>query len=389
MKHSARVRVLFGGAIAIVLSMSGAGVGAQAPAPTEHPGAAKNYAVPRTPWGDPDLQGIWPGIELVGVPLQRPANFGTRNWLTDEEFKQRQVQAERQAAQALEEVDVFTVDVSNAGAVGSPTSPPPHWLERGTPQRIASLIVDPPDGRQPPQSPDAQQRQQALAAARKQAPPRGPADSYTDRSLYDRCITRGIAGSFLPVIYNNGNEIVQGPGWVALRNEMIHETRIVPLDGRPHPSPTVNAYMGDSRGRWEGNTLVVETTNFNDRAPGVGANGGGRLTGTFKVTERITRVAPELLIWDMTFEDPTTWTRPWTIRLPLKLDNGYLMAEYACHEGNYAMFNILSGARADEKAAADAAAKGLPAAAPAPAGRGGRGGGRGGAGGGGRGGSQP
>jgi hypothetical protein len=362
-------------------------VGAQAPPPGEQPGATKNYVAPKTPWGDPDLQGIWPGIELVGVPLQRAANFGTRNWLTDEEFKQRQVQADRQAAQALEEIDVFTADVSNAGAVGSPTSPPPHWLERGTPQRIASLIVDPPDGRQPPQSPEAQQRQQAAAAARKQAPARGPADSYTDRSLYDRCITRGIAGSFLPVIYNNGNEIVQGPGWVALRNEMIHETRIVPLDGRARLAAPVTGYMGDSRGHWEGNTLVVETTNFNDRAPGVGANGGGRVSSAFKVTEHITRVGSELLIWDMTFEDPTAWTRPWTIRLPLKLDNSYLMAEYACHEGNYAMFNILSGARADEKAAADAAAKGLPAAAPAPAGRGGRGGGRGGAGGGGRGGA--
>jgi hypothetical protein len=380
MRQSGHVHALFGVATAIALSIAGASLDAQAPPAADHPGAVKNYSPPRTPWGDPDLQGIWPGIELVGVPMQRDASFGTRNWLTDEEFKRRQAAAERQAAQALEEIDVFTVDVTNAGAVGSPTSPPPHWLERGTPQRIASLIVDPPDGRQPPQSPEAQQRQQAAAAARKQAAPRGPADSYTDRSLYDRCVTRGIAGSFLPVIYNNGNEIVQGPGWVALRNEMIHETRIVPLDDRAKLSSTITSYMGDSRGRWEGNTLVVETTNFNDRAPGVGANGGGRVTPRFKVVERITRVAPGLLIWDMTFDDPTTWTRPWTIRLPLKLDNSYIMAEYACHEGNYAMFNILSGARADEKAAAEAAAKGLPAPNATQGGRGGRGG-RGGGGG--------
>jgi hypothetical protein len=380
MRQSGHVHALFGVATAIALSIAGASLDAQAPPAADHPGAVKNYSPPRTPWGDPDLQGIWPGIELVGVPMQRDTSFGTRNWLTDEEFKRRQAAAERQAAQALEEIDVFTVDVTNAGAVGSPTSPPPHWLERGTPQRIASLIVDPPDGRQPPQSPEAQQRQQAAAAARKQAAPRGPADSYTDRSLYDRCVTRGIAGSFLPVIYNNGNEIVQGPGWVALRNEMIHETRIVPLDDRAKLSSTITSYMGDSRGRWEGNTLVVETTNFNDRAPGVGANGGGRVTPRFKVVERITRVAPGLLIWDMTFDDPTTWTRPWTIRLPLKLDNSYIMAEYACHEGNYAMFNILSGARADEKAAAEAAAKGLPAPNATQGGRGGRGG-RGGGGG--------
>jgi hypothetical protein len=376
---SQRVHVLVGAAAAFILSVAGAAVRAQAPPAADHPGAVKNYTPPKTPWGDPDLQGIWPGIELVGVPLQRQESFGTRNWLTDEEFKQRQVAADRQAAQALEEIDVFTVDTSNAGAVGSPTSPPPHWLERGTPQYIASLIVDPPNGRQPPQTTEAQQRAQAAAAARKQAPPRGPADSYTDRSLYDRCITRGIAGSFLPVIYNNGNEIVQGPGWVALRNEMIHETRIVPLDGRAKLVPSVTSYMGDSRGRWEGNTLVVETTNFNDRAPGVGANGGGRVAPDFKVIEHITRVAPDLLIWDMTFESAQTWARPWTIRLPLKLDNGYIMAEYACHEGNYAMFNILSGARADERAAADAAAKGLSAPS--------QGGGRGGRGG--RGGAQP
>ncbi len=254
----------------------------------------KNYSPAKTPWGDPDLQGIWPGIKLVGVPLARPASFGTRNWLTDEEFKQRQVNAERQQAEALAEIDVFSVDVSNAGAVGSPTSPPPHWLERGTPQRIASLIVDPPDGRQPPQTAEATARNQATQAARKQSG-RGPADSYTDRSLYDRCITRGIAGSFLPVIYNNGNEIVQGPGWVALRNEMIHETRIVPLENRPKLNSEIKQFMGDSRGHWEGNTLVVETTNFNDRTSGIGVNGGGRHSTDMKVTERITRVAPDLL----------------------------------------------------------------------------------------------
>src|SRR5262245_15646343 len=358
MNHPAHVRALFGGAVAIVLSMSGVMVGAQAPPPTEHPGAVKGYAVPRTAWGDPDLQGVWPGIELVGVPLQRAANFGTRNWLTDEEFKQRQVAAERQAAQALEEIDVFTVDVTNAGAVGSPTSPPPHWLERGTPQRIASLIVDPSDGRQPPQSPEAQQRQQAAAAARKQAPPRGPADSYTDRSLYDRCITRGIAGSFLPVIYNNGNEIVQAPGVVAIRNEMIHETRIVPLDGSPHPDSHIRMWMGDSRGRWDGDTLVVETKNIGSFAPGIGVNGGGtRHSSEITVTERFTRISADVMLYEMHIEDPKTWTKPWTIQYPLKRDDNYGYYEYACHEGNYSLFNILSGARADEKSAADAANK--------------------------------
>ena len=198
--------------------------------------APSNYAVPKTPWGDPDLQGKWPGIELVGVPMQRNAALGTRNVLTEEEFKQAQERFARQAAQDEAEFDLDAATSTPGGDVGGPVSPPPHWLERGKPQYIASLIVDPPDGRMPPLTPEAQQRNQAAQAARKSSG-RGPSDSYTDRSLYDRCITRGIAGSFLPVIYNNGNEIVQGPGWVALRNEMIHETRIVPLDSRPRLSP--------------------------------------------------------------------------------------------------------------------------------------------------------
>ncbi len=327
--------------------------GAQAPAR-----GAANYAVPRTPWGDPDLQGKWPGIELVGVPMQRPADFGTRNVLTDEEFKEREARAAQQAERDEADFDIETATKTPGGDVGGPVSPPPHWLERGTPQRIASLIVDPPDGRIPPLAEAAQARNRAAQAARKQSR-RGPADSYTDRSLYDRCITRGIAGSFLPVIYNNGNQIVQGPGWVALVNEMIHETRIVPLDGRAPAGQEIKTWMGLSRGRWDGDTLVVETTNFNSRTSGIGVNGGGgRHTEAMKVIERIRRVADDLLVWEMTFDDPNTWTRPWTIQLPLRRDDSYGMFEYACHEGNYSLFNILSGARADDKAAADAAAKG-------------------------------
>jgi hypothetical protein len=319
----------------------------------------RNYTPAKTPWGDPDLQGKWPGVDLVGVPMQRPANLGTRTRLTEEEFLQRQAAFEKQAAQDEAEFDLEAAAATPGGDVGGPVSPPPHWLERGRPQYIASLIVDPPDGRMPPLTAEAQARSEAAAAARKQSR-RGPADSYTDRSLYDRCITRGIAGSFLPVIYNNGNEIVQGPGWVALRNEMIHETRVVPLDRRPRLSPAIKSFMGDSRGWWDGDTLVVETTNFNERTSGIAVNGGGgpnnRHTTALTVTERITRVSPDLLVWRMTFDDPKTWTRPWTIELPLKRDDDYGFFEYACHEGNYSMFNILSGARADE-AAAEAASR--------------------------------
>jgi hypothetical protein len=337
--------------------------GVAQPAAAQRAKSSKDYTVPRTPWGDPDLQGKWPGVELVGVPMQRPASFGTRNVLTDEEFNERQARAAQQAERDSADFDLDAAAKTPGGDVGGPVSPPPHWLERGTPQRIASLIVDPPDGRMPPLTEAARRRTEAARAARKESS-RGPADSYTDRSLYDRCITRGIAGSFLPVIYNNGNQIVQGPGWVALMNEMIHETRIVALDGRAAVGDDIRTWMGLSRGRWEGDTLVVETTNFNSRTSGIGVNGGGgRHTEAMKVTERIRRVADDRLVWEMTFDDPNTWTRPWTIQLPLKRDDDYGMFEYACHEGNYSMFNILSGARADEKAAADAAAAGQPSPA--------------------------
>jgi hypothetical protein len=313
--------------------------------------SAGTFTPPRTPWGDPDLQGVWPGTEMVGVPLQRPAQFGTRNVLTEQEFQQRVKQAQQTDEQALAEIDVFKVDTSNAGSVGSPTSPPPHWLERGKPSHQASLIVDPPDGRQPPLSAEGETRaarQRADQQARRERLQGREADTYTDRSLYDRCITRGVIGSILPVIYNNGNEIVQAPGYVVIRNEMIHETRIVPLDGRAHVSPTIKSYMGDSRGWWEGNTLVVETSNLNGRNS-VGGNGGGQTSDRIKLIERFTLADANTLQYQVTIDDPGTWTRPWTISFPWKRDQEYGMFEYACHEGNYAMRNILAGSRANEK----------------------------------------
>jgi hypothetical protein len=324
--------------------------GEQAPAAgAAAPPASGGYTVPRTPWGDPDLQGKWPGTAMVGVPMQRPEALGTRNVLNDEEFAAREAQFARQAEQDNADFDLEAATSTPGGDVGGPVSPPPHWLERGEPQRQASLIVVPDNGRTPALTPAAQQRVADLRALRET---RGPADSYTDRSLYDRCITRGIAGSILPVIYNNGNQIVQAPGYVAIVNEMIHETRVVPLDGRPHVSPDIKMWLGDSRGRFEGDTLVVETTNLTDRTA-IGVNGGGvRHSAAIKVTERFTRIDADTIDYEMTIDDPETWTAPWTMRFPLERDDAYGMYEYACHEGNYAMFNILSGARADERAAA-------------------------------------
>jgi hypothetical protein len=316
--------------------------------------AQGSFTPPKTPWGDPDLQGFWPGVDMVGVPLQRPTRFGTRNVLTEEEFQQRARDIEQEEESLLAEIDVFTADVSRPCAIRCPTSPTPHWQETGKPSHQASLIIDPPDGRQPPLSEEGQQRQaeqQAETRARRERLQGREADTYLDRSLYDRCITRGVLGSILPVIYNNGNEIVQGPGFVAIRNEMIHETRIVPLDGRPHLTPAITSYMGDSRGRWDGNTLVVTTKNLNGRT-GAGGNGGGRMSPQAVLTERFTLLDADTLQYQATIDDPGTWTRPWTLAFPWKREPVYGMFEYACHEGNYAMRNILSGSRAAETAAA-------------------------------------
>jgi hypothetical protein len=311
------------------------------------------YKPPRLPWGDPDLQGVWPGTDMVGVPLQRASNFGERNLLTDEEFKARQAAAARQTDEdnADFNIDKVTSEQEARGTVGGPVSPPPHWLERGKPSYQASLIVDPPDGRLPPQTPEGQARFRAKQAARDG---RGPADSYEDRSLYDQCITRGVMGSILPVIYNNGNQLLQAPGLVVLRNEMIHETRFFYTDGRPHVSSKIRTYMGDSRARWDGDTLVVETTDMLDRN-GIGGNGGGQpFSDALKITERFTRVDANTIDYRATIDDPKTYTRPFTLQFPWHRDNTYGMYEYACHEGNHSLFNILSGARADDRAAAAA-----------------------------------
>jgi len=314
------------------------------------------YKSPRTPWGDPDLQGVWPSTDMVGVPLQRASNFGERNLLTDEEFRARQAAAARQTDEDNAEfnIDAVTAEQEARGTVGGPVSPPPHWLERGKPSYQASLIVDPADGRMPPQKPEAAERVRALAARRAG---HGPADTYEDRSLYDQCITRGVMGSILPVIYNNGNQIIQAPGLVVLRNEMIHETRFFYLDNRPHVSSKIRTYMGDSRARWDGDTLVVETTNMFDRN-GIGGNGGGQaFSDALKITERFTRVDADTLEYSATIDDPKTYTRPFTLQFPWRRDNTYGMFEYACHEGNHSLFNILSGARADDREAAKAAVR--------------------------------
>jgi len=227
-----------------------------------------------------------------------------------------------------------------------PSVHPSWWLDYGKTvikTRRTSLIVDPPEGKIPPQTAEAQQR---LAARRAEARTHGPADSYENRSLFERCLTRGVPEGMLPGPYNSNMQLIQTPGYVVIFTEMIHDARVIPIDGRPHASPDIRKWMGDSRGHWEGNTLVVDTTNFSDKTSfrGSGAN--------LHLVERFTRVDADTLEYRFTADDPTTWTRPWTVAFPMVRTEGPIY-EYACHEGNYGLVGILSGARAEERKAAE------------------------------------
>src|SRR5215467_7349996 len=210
--------------------------------------AQTKYVVPRTPWGDPDLQGKWPGTAMMGVPLERPVSLGDKVEFTDDEFAARAAQAQRQTAQDDEEfVTPRAIPTADALLTGAGTGPPGHWGERGKPTRQTSLVVDPPNGRIPPMTAEGEKRTAAIPASRYYDNSGGGVfNSPEDLSVYDRCITRGLIGSMVAVGYNAGNQIVQGPGWVALRNEMIHEARLIPTDGRRHIPPAIRSYMGDS-----------------------------------------------------------------------------------------------------------------------------------------------
>jgi hypothetical protein len=333
--------------VAFLMSVIALPLPASAQSSSPSRSAAGSSAVPRTPWGDPDLQGGWTSQSELGVPFERPKEFGTRQELTDEEFAKSsdRLRAERERDNA--EFDLETADRSNAGAVGSATSPPPHWLERGNPSRRTSMVIDPPDGRVPEITADARARiQRQVRGSFGNGPWNGPKDF----TLYDRCITRGVPGSMFPAVYNANTRIVQGPGFVAITYEMIHETRIIPVDGRDHIGSTIRQYHGDSRGRWEGDTLVVDARNFSDAT---NYRGSGK---DLHLVERFTRVGANDLRYEVTVEDATTFAKPWTAALNLKTQPEE-MFEYACHEGNHAMFNMLSAARAAEKAAADSSSR--------------------------------
>jgi hypothetical protein len=295
------------------------------------------FKAPRTSWGDPDISGLFTTDDELGVPFERPAQFGDRAVVSDEEFRQRLTQAERQEEADREE---FVAPRQGRGEGPGGTGPPAHWIERGKPSRRTSLVIDPPDGRIPFLNDEARRRG-AIAAMRT---PEGIAFAGPeDLDKYDRCITRGFPHVIFPTIYDNTSQIVQGPGWVSIRYEMIHDARVIPLDNHPHLSPKIRSYFGDSRGRWDGDTLVVDVTNFSAKSGYRGA------TTNLHVIERFRRTGANTVHYELTVEDPTTFSRPWTASLDLKKDSRQVQVpEYACHEGNYAMFNILSGARAEE-----------------------------------------
>ena len=300
-------------------------------------------APPRTAWGDPDLQGVW--NNNTSTPLERPDEFADKAFLTGEELAaytaRRQASREDRDSRAGRGTDADVRRAYNA-----------YWFPvPGEAISRTSLVLDPPDGKIPPLSPAGQQRADARRGFR-QGPPAGP----EDRSLWERCITRGVPRT--PGGYNNHFQIFQTPSHVVILIEMVHEARIVPLDGRPHASPAIRQWLGDSRGRWEGDTLVVETTNFTDKTNFRGSGEGLHLI------ERFTRVDADTLDYQFTVDDPTTWTRPWTAAWPLislrqavgGLDQVEvpLMFEYACHEGNYGLTGQLAGARAEEREIAEA-----------------------------------
>ena len=289
----------------------------------------------QTPWGDPDLEGEWTSEGEYGVPFERPPQFGTRRFLTDDEHARR-----LEDVRVRDERDLARVDVLS-GKVDAPNAPIPHWREYNTTSRRTSLVIDPPDGRLPPRSPQAR----PIPVQRCGSLQRGePCDSYADYGLGVRCIVHGggFPDAMFPAVYNANMRIVQSPGFVAISYELIHDTRVIPLDPSLRQaaplSPAIRMYMGDARGRWDGTTLVVESSNLKANTRGSSPE--------LRLIERFTRTGRNDIRYEVTFVDPATWTAPWTAALDLKArpaDAGVF--EYACHEGNYGMSYMLSAAR--------------------------------------------
>jgi hypothetical protein len=311
-------------ALAFIACSAAATLEAQQPAASQ-----PAWKQPMTPWGEPDLQGIWPLNHLISTPFQRPERFGERRFLTDEEFAAAQKTAEARNTRF------------QSGAIPQ--------ADAGEATRLTSLLVDPPNGRFPELTPKGKELYEQMRGSYK--PGQTVFDTPEDFDTWDRCITRGLPVSMLPRNYNNGIRIMQFPGYVVILLEMAHEARIIPTNGQPALDSAVRQYLGESRGRWEGTTLVVDTTNFNGKPAmtNAGVPGSPPLTpasADMRVRERFTRTAADTIDYQITVEDPVVLTTgSWTAAFPLKLDNDYQMYEYACHEGNTAIRNYIETSR--------------------------------------------
>jgi hypothetical protein len=301
-------------------------------------GQSRAWSPPRTPDGQPDIQGVWTNATIT--PFERPAAMAGKATLTPEEAADLERRTLERRAQAE--------DAPRPAQATNPGNYNDFWLDSGTrvlSTRQTSLVVDPPDGRVPVRPSAEQIRDQHLARS---------FDDPEFMSVWDRCITRGVPGSMFPAGYNNAYRIYQMPGFVVILYEMIHDARIIPIDGRPHAPSQVRNWMGDSRGRWEGNTLVVDVTNYNNKGWIASSAAGGRIKGIphtdkLHVVERFTPIDKDTILYEATIDDPEIYTQPWKVSFPLARDSEYRIYEYACHEGNQAVGNILRGARVQER----------------------------------------
>jgi hypothetical protein len=322
-------RILAGAWLAVATTVIGGSAAGWAVAHAqERPRAAKPYTPPRTPWGTPNLEGVW--SNSTTTPLERPADLKDKAELTEAERKVRDAEV------------AARVSFDRAGqGVGAYNE---FWMERGALNHRTSLVIDPPDGRMPPLTPAGQARLTALNAAKRSS----PADSPENLTAYDRCISRGLPGAMMPGFYNHNYQIIQTRDYVVISIEMVHDARIIPLDGRPHSNGTIRSWLGEPRGRWEGDTLVVETKNVNDKVfepRGVALFGVG---GDLHLVERFRRTGPDTMDYEFTVNAPSVYTRPWTVAAPMIKITGPIY-EYACHEGNYSVPNMLKGARVGEQ----------------------------------------
>jgi catechol 2,3-dioxygenase-like lactoylglutathione lyase family enzyme len=323
---------------------------AAAPAfdPTVLPPIPNDYAPAKTSWGDPDFRGSWPIDHLNGLPLQRTEAQGNRHFLTDAEYAERQARIDTLAARYETE--------DSSGAMGQG-----HWVEMGDGSRRTSLLVLPQNGRMPAYTPEGQRRSDLM---RSSWAANQPFDHWTDFDSWDRCITRGVPASMMPMMYNNGLRIFQSPGYVVIQMEMIHEARIIPIDGRDAIPAAVTNWLGESRGHWEdANTLVVETRNFRPGASATNIVTSGSPPENDTPTseqavliERFNMTGPDSIVYETLYTDPVVFTQPWGTRLDWKRNDEYQFFEYACHEGNVQLRNYITASRAAREAAAAASA---------------------------------